>query len=392
MDQGYVISIFKGLVMKILFLATYGDFLSTFELSNIKLCISLGYEVHCASDFESAQYNLKTAKLDRLGVVKHQVKFSRSPFDLQNLQSLKELIRLIRAEEIEVVDCHNAVIGAFARIASQLCHVKYVIYTAHGFFFYKGSSLKKQLLFKPIESFFARWTDLLITINQEDYKAASKMKTRGRALYVPGVGIDTEMIKHADRHTAQYIAEFGLSEHARIFLNVGELITRKNQETAIKAFAKANIRNSYLLICGIGQEQSSLMKLIEDLHLEKRVLLLGYRNDIVNLMKLADVFVFPSFQEGLPVALMEAMASGLPCICSDIRGNDDLISDGEGGWLFNPVDSKKLAELMQKTTTANLEEMGKKNQRKIKQFDSENVRNIMSSQYKAIRSGLSARR
>lgn len=107
---------------------------------------------------------------------------------------------------------------------------------------------------------------------------------------------------------------------------------------------KLNNPQAVLLIAGDGEKKEELEKDIHDLQLEKNVKLLGYRTDVKELLKAADCLVFPSYQEGLPGALMEAMASGLPCIASNIRGNTDALQDS--GFLFSPDDVDGLAELM----------------------------------------------
>lgn len=368
---------------KVLFLATYGDFLATFELSNISLWNELGYEVHCASNFKNEEYNLRTVKLLDYNAKLHEIAFDRKPFTINNIREYKRLINLIKKEKFDVIDTHNAVVSAFARIAAQQCGVKKVIYTPHSFFFYKGCSIKNNIIYKNVESFLARKTDLLITINKEDYEAAKKMPVRGKAIYVPGVGIDTNKIINLPVDKRKYCKEFSIPEDACIFISVGELINRKNHITAIKAFAKANISNSYYLICGIGELKEELNSLIENLGMKNRILLLGYRIDAKEIMKASDIFIFPSYQEGLPVALMEAMACGLPCIVSNIRGNVDLIQDKNGGWLFEPNDVKELAKLMRESIKENkIKDACKQlNQNKIKIFDKINVRNIMKEEY-----------
>ena len=369
--------------MNILFLATYGDFLATFELSNIMLWQELGCTVHCASNFSNENYNLKTSKLDEIGVIRHEIEFKRNPFKIENLMAYKQLIGLIQQEKIDVVDCHNAVVGVFARLAASRCKLNKVVYTPHSFFFYEGCPTKNKLIYKSVETYMSRKTDLLVSINKEDYAASIKMPLRGKALYVPGVGVDTKKIFNTPRKRESYCAEFGFPKDSIIFASVGELIHRKNHATAIKAFAEANISNAFYVICGIGELTDELSCLIHDLHLENKVKLLGYRLDAKEIMKAADVFVFPSYQEGLPVALMEAMACGLPCIASRIRGNVDLIDENKGGLFFEPDDLRKLKEQM--ITVANAPEKriqwGKYNQIRIKEFDIENVRTIMRREY-----------
>ena len=370
--------------MNVLFLATYGDFLATFELSNIRLWIELGYTVHCASNFNEKKYNLKTAHLDEIGVIKHELEFSRSPLGKANIKTFIQLLGIIRDEKIEVIDCHNAVVGAYARLAASRCKIKKVIYTPHSFFFYEGCPTKNRIIYKNVEAFLARKTDLLITINQEDYNAAKKMKIRGKVIFIPGVGIDTKAIEALPERRVEYRKEFGLPDNAIIYLSVGELITRKNHEMAIRAFAELKEENTYYLICGIGELDNHLHKMIDELGLNSRVRLLGYRLDAKELMKASDAFFFPSFQEGLPVALMEAMSAGLPCIVSRIRGNVDLIEENEGGLFFNPNDMATAVEAL--VTFAKMDKSivlkwKERNKEKAKEYDINNVRQVMRKEY-----------
>lgn len=371
---------------KVLFLATYGDFLATFEYSNILLWQSLGVEVHCASNFAERKYNLKTNRLKKSGVILHELHFDRKPFSCKNLKSFKKLKKIISSEHIDIIDCHNAVVGAYARIASWQCGIKKIIYSPHGFFFYKGSP-KKNEIFKLVETSLSRITDLLITINEEDYNAAKKMPIRGKAIYVPGIGIDTNNIKKIPNMRVKYHRSLGIPDNSKVYISVGELISRKDHETAIRAFAKANLKDSYYVIAGIGALEPRLKELINKLNMTKKIFLLGYRLDAKDLMKSSDVFIFPSRQEGLPVALMEAMACGLPCLVSKIRGNVDLIDEEQGGYLFKAGDvndlQKKLLQF-NRISPAMLKNMKQYNEKKIEMFDIKNVRKIMLAEYRAL--------
>lgn len=371
---------------KVLFLATYGDFLATFEYSNITLWQSLGVEVHCASNFDNKKYNLKTDRLRALGVYLHELDFDRKPISSNNLKTYNKLKKIIRDEKIDIIDCHNAVVGAYARMAAKQCKVKKVIYTPHGFFFYHGCPNKNKI-FKVAETELSRITDLLVNINKEDYIAAKKMPLRGKTIYVPGIGIDTKYIEKIKDQRAKYCKELNIPVNSKIYISVGELIPRKNHITAIKAFAQADISNSYYLIAGIGQLKDELQAEIDKLGMSTRIKLLGYRLDVKELVKSCDVFLFPSFQEGLPVALMEAMACGLPCIASSIRGNVDLIDDNKGGFLFRPdqiTELRRDIEKIDKNLDSYKESMGTYNQKKIPRFDVKNVQKIMLKEYKNI--------
>lgn len=368
---------------KILFISTYGDFLATFEYSNIGLLINMGYEVHCASNFSEKGYNRKINRLDEIGVIKHDIDFERSPFKIKNIKIYKRLIELIKREGIDVIDCHNAVISVLARLAAKKCNVKKVIYTPHSFFFYEGCPIKNKLIYKNVETFLARYTDLLIGINKEDYEAARKMPIRGKALYVPGVGINVNDIQKLPNKRNEYCKEFGIPNNSIIFVSVGELIERKNHITALRAFAKANIKNSFYIICGFGELEDKLKAECIKLGIENRVIFTGFRLDAKEIMKASDIFIFPSYQEGLSVALMEAMACGIPCIVSKIRGNVDLIDEEKGGMFFSPQDVDRLANELCILGFNNEKRhiFGNYNYNKANIYDISNIQKIMRTEY-----------
>ncbi|MFV0529128.1 MAG: glycosyltransferase family 4 protein [Lachnospiraceae bacterium] len=374
---------------KVLFTATYGDFLATFELSNIKILRELHCEVHCASNFTNAAYNRNLEKLKEAGVILHEVDFSRTPCSGRNIAAYRKLKQIMRDEQIDILDTHNPIVSVFARWAAHRCRLRHVFYTTHGFAFYEGSSFRKKVLYKTMEKVCARYTDHLICINREDYRAASTMPVRGKVLYVPGVGIDTVKIAEVPTLKAQYCAQLQIPSDAGILISVGELIPRKNYRSALLAFHRLGLENTYYLICGIGTLQEELQEEVRQLGLTGKVRFLGYRSYVIQLMKISDIFVHTSFQEGLPVALMEAMACGLPCLVSAIRGNTDLITSDQGGLLCAPTDHAALAASMGVLLkdTKRRAEYGRYNLAKSKKFDIAQVQDTMHKEYKkAIRS------
>lgn len=333
---------------KVLYVATYGDFFASFQIDNMKLWQKLGCEVHCAADFTDKNYNRFTEKIDAIGVTKHQVDFVRTPFSLKNFNAYKQIKNILNDEEITILDTHNPVASILSRLAAKSAGIKKVMYTVHGFFFYKGASLKNNLLFKPVEFVMARLTDIIITTNLEDYEAAKKMKVRGKSYYVHGVGVDVSNIRKLLISKAEKRNEFGIPEDALVMISIGENIPRKNHETAIRAFAKLNNQNVYYIVVGDGALHQYLIDLSKELGVKDRVLFPGYREDANELLKMSDIYVFPSLQEGLSVALMQAMAAKLPVIASKIRGNVDCIDNELGGITVAAKDIGGFTKAMEK--------------------------------------------
>jgi glycosyltransferase involved in cell wall biosynthesis len=213
-----------------------------------------------------------------------------------------------------------------------------VFYTAHGFHFFKGASLINWIVYYPIEKWLAKYTDTLITINKEDYKIAQNKLKPNKVEYIQGIGIDIKRYSNLNINKSLKRKEIGVPVDSLLILSIGELNKNKNHEIVIRALAEINDKKIHYVICGKGHLKEHLNNLSLSLGLEKNVHILGYREDIAEICNIADIFIFPSFREGLPVALMEAMATGLPVICSKIRGNVDLIENNVNGFTFETDD------------------------------------------------------
>ncbi len=359
---------------KVIFVANTARFFVMFEQNNIRLLQSMGYEVHCASNFEHERDVDAKSILEKLNVTIHQIDIARSPFSVRNLNAYRQLKALMKQERFDLVDCHTPMGGVLARLAAKATKTAPVLYTAHGFHFYKGCPLQNRLIYETIERWLARYTDGLITINEEDYQAAKSFHLRGKAYKIPGVGIDVKGIHDLKVDRAQKRRELGVPEDAFVMLSVGDLNANKNHSTAIKAFAKADIPNSYYLICGEGELRNELNSLAEKLGVSQRVRLLGFRNDVREILKASDLFVFPSFREGLSVALLEAASAGVTCIASNIRGNVDLLEQSQ---LFSPADEEKIADIMRKSVG----EKQAPNQKVYEKFDKTEVEKRMENIY-----------
>lgn len=264
-----------------------------------------------------------------------EIPFSRSPFSADNVRAFSRLRKLIKKEKFDLIHCHTPTAGVISRLAAagMRKHGTKVFYTAHGFHFYKGSSLLSKLVFYPAEWLCSFFTDVLILINDEDYELAITHLHAKKAVKMNGVGIDFQKFVCGDRSKSEIRAELNIPGDVPVLLNVGELIERKNQGFLIKTLS--DIENAFLVICGSGRLENDLSELAEKYGVSDRVIFAGFRSDIPNIMKASDIFVFPSLQEGLPIALAEAMACSMPCIASDIRGCRDLIVNGINGLLFS---------------------------------------------------------
>lgn len=253
------------------------------------------------------------------------IDFARSPFSTQTLVAYNQLKKLFANEHFDLVHTHTPVGSVLTRLAAR----KYrklgtkVIYTAHGFHFYEGSSKSSWLLWYPIERYMTRYCDMLLTINDEDYRRAKSFACC-EVRHVPGVGVDIK--RHAKARDAHLIEHTKERDSYVRLLSVGDLNENKNHSVLLEmmTFLPSEYR---LDIAGEGPLRDMLLSKADELGLSERVSLLGFRNDIPDLLETTDIFLMPSKREGLPVSMLEAMASACVCVSSACRGSEDLLGE-----------------------------------------------------------------
>lgn len=380
---------------KALVLASVASMIDQFNMPNIRLMIEMGYQVDVATNFVegSTCSDEKIAVLKHMladmGVECHQVDFARNVLKVsQNLRAYRQTRKLVKVNHYNLIHSHSPIGGLLSRIAVKDMRKKgtKMIYTAHGFHFFKGAPKLNWLIFYPIEKVSSQWTDVLVTITHEDYKLAQEKMNAKKVVYVPGVGIDTKTF-HPDANASEINAkkrkELALRTDDVVLLSVGELNKNKNHEIVLRAMAKLNNKNVHYVIAGSGILKDFLEQLSQELGVRNQLHLLGFRTDVRELFKMADVFVHPSHREGLSVAVMEAMASSLPIICSKIRGNTDLIDEGKGGCLFSPTDEEgTLKALKAVVNCQDRKGMGAYNVKKAEGLDVTVVLETMRELYK----------
>ena len=333
---------------KALQLANVASMIDQFNRSNIDILLSLGYAVDVVADFSNPGLISKD-KAERLK--KHLTELNVRVIDIavprtlnpKNLiRAYREIKQLIAKEQYQLIHCHSPIGGVLCRQAAKKERKKgtFLIYTAHGFHFYDGAPVINWLLYYPLEKYYSHYTDILITINNEDYKRASKKFFAGKTLKIPGIGIDTEKFLNCKVNLRRKREELGLKSEDFVLLSVGELSERKNQQIVLNALAKMNhqgsLENIVYLIVGLGDLQDKFRNWITENGLSEHVKLLGFRTDITELCKIADCFVHTSIREGLGIAPLEAMAAGLPLISSYVNGIKDYTEEGVSGCCIDP--------------------------------------------------------
>lgn len=349
-----------------------------FNSVNIGALQDEGFEIHIACNFVKGNTASKEAieeykkEWEAKKIISHHIDFLRSPFSFKSFEIYRRTSKLIESEDFDIIHCHTPIVSAFTRIAVSRLKVKAkVIYTAHGFHFYKGCPLLNWLMYYPVEKFLAPKTDLLITMNKEDYERAQKHLKAHQIGFINGVGINANDIYETQTDRAGMREMFGIPDDQLIMISVGEVNHNKNHKVAIEALSLCENKNIHYIIAGVGNCVDEYLELARLCNVEDRVHFIGFRKDIYKILKASDIFVFPSYREGLSVALTEAMACGLPVVASRIRGNIDLIDDNCGGFLCKPTDAKSMASYIDTlaTDTELRFRMGSYNYEKAKKYD-----------------------
>jgi len=377
---------FGEIEMKILYLTTISNTMNAFLIPHIKMLIDEGHQVDVAFNIEQEVNH----EIINMGCKIHEIHFQRTPFKIENVKAYRELKKIIVTEKYDVIHTHTPVASTISRLACRKLKSIKVFYTAHGFHFFKGAPIKNWLLFYPIEKFLAKYTDVLITMNEEDYTTVKTKKFKEKKIVkVNGVGIDlhkfvpqTEELKYSLRK------KYGYSDKDFILIYVAELSKRKHQDLMINAVAKSakSIPNIKLLLVGEGSLRSQYSNLVKSLGIEKNIELLGYRKDVPNLMLLSDVLVSSSRQEGLPVNVMEGMATGLPMIVTNCRGNCDLVKNEFNGYIVGTDDvdmmSRRIEDIYRDNEKRDM--FGKNNLKIIKQYSLDSVLDNMRKIYREL--------
>ena len=317
---------------KVLFTATVDSHILHFHLPYLKLFKENGYKVHVATNGDE-----EIPFCD----VKHKISFERSPLKINNLKAIKDLKKIIDKENFEIIHTHTPMGSVVTRLAAMSARKKgtRVIYTAHGFHFFKGAPKKNWIIFYPIEKIMSRVTDDLILINQEDYNLAKEKFHAKRTHLVPGVGVDPNKFNFdfPEEEKAKLRKSLGLKKTNFVMIYPAELSKRKNQKMLIEVMQKLVKKNKKfkLLLPGKDSFNGKYQEMVKEYKLENNIKFLGYRQDIPKLLRISNLSVSSALQEGLPVNLLEAMQVGMPIVATDCRGNRDLVVEEKNGYIVD---------------------------------------------------------
>lgn len=319
-----------------------------FLVPHVKNLAENGFEVEIACSNVGGRMEEVRAALEDTVKAIHVLRLERNPASPRNLLGYGDMRRLLKENRYDIIWTNEPVMGVVTRLAAN----KYrrqgtkVVYMCHGFHFYKGAGKLNWVVFYPIERFMSRMCDMIVTINRED-EARAKTFHAPRVEYIHGIGVNTDRLRSRDAQS-DIRKELNLAEDDFLVLSVGELNENKNHQVVIRALAQLQDPKIHYLLCGKGELRDRLEALAKELGLEENVHFLGYRRDVVDICNQCDVFVLPSFREGISVASLEAMYCGMPLITSRVRGADDYLQDGESGFFCDAQDAAGFAEAIRK--------------------------------------------
>lgn len=367
---------------KVLFTATVDSHILNFHLPYLKLFKDNGYEVHVATNGDE-----EIPYCD----IKHKVSFERSPIKWNNIRAIKQLKNIINKEKFEIIHTHTPMGGVVTRLAAKSARKKLktkVIYTAHGFHFYKEAPILNWLVYYPIERILSKYTDDIITINNEDYEFAKKKLKSTRIHYVPGVGMDSEKFSFnmTDEEKVNLRKDLGIEKEDFVLIYPAEISNRKRQIWLINTISHIFKKNKkmHLLLPGKDLLNGECEKLIKELELENQIHLLGFRKDIPKLIAISNLAVSSAKQEGLPVNVLESMYYGIPLIVTNCRGNRDLIKNEKNGYIVELNDKEDFCNKILKIFNMSKEELSKikeNNQKEIEKYVLDKVIKDMNKIY-----------
>lgn len=348
---------------KILFTANLDSFIIKFLIPQLKYFKENNYEVSVASKSE----NIDIPYCD----IKYDVDFARG-FNLkQNINSYKEMKKILKENHYDIISCHTPFGGAIPRLALKNLKIKdtKIVYMAHGFHFFKNGPLLNWLIFYPVEKYLAKFTDSIITINLDDYELAKK-KFKSKIYYVPGIGLDPKRfeIKFTEKDKKDLRNSLGLNEKDFVMIYVAEINKNKRQLWLTETVKDllANNKNMHLLLVGKDWLNNKCQNYVKKIGLDKQIHFLGFRKDVPELFAISNVSLTSSLREGLPVNVMEAIYMGLPVVATSCRGNRDLISNNINGFVVDINDKKEFCNKI-----LEVYKLSKKERDNIKKVDKE---------------------
>lgn len=367
---------------KVLFVASVYTHLAAFHIPFMKLLQERGYEIHAAaSSAEGRKEDVEAAR-----VTCWEIPFARSPYTPGNLRAYRELRALLRGHHFDLIHVHTPVAAFMGRYLAKVTQQGPVLYTAHGFHFYKGAPRRNWMIYYNAERLAARWTDGLVVMNGEDFDNAKKLgfEPEQNLFYVHGVGVDLTEFSNSVAENDSIRTTLAIDPRDVVVTCVAEFNDNKNHVFLLEAWREFTQRHNHghLLLVGTGEKIGALQQRVKQEGIS-RVHFLGYRGDVPQILRETDIVTLVSRREGLPKAVMEAMAAGKPVVATNVRGNRDLVEHGKTGLLVELGDVPGLVNALERLTSDPelRAAMGATGQEKIRDYSLERILGEMAGIY-----------
>lgn len=369
--------------MKIIQLCAIDQTMKIFLQSLNKGLMDQGFEVTCVCSEGPYTEELKNGGLNVINTpIERKIDFC------SNIKSIYRLYKLFKSVRPDVLHVHTPIASILGRVAAKLAKVPIVIYTAHGFYFHDNMSPMKHGLFLYIEKYMAKYfTDLIFTQSEEDRLTAIKNSFLDeRKIVCIGNGVDINRkfnpLNVENIEIQRLFEELKLTERDIIITFIGRLVSEKGIVELLEAFSSIASDHVKLLVVGDidqGCRDQKTKNLISSSYLHNRnIIFTGFRGDINNILYITDIFCLPSYREGMPRTIIEAMAMECAVIATDIRGCREEVVDGKTGFLVkpqSPYDIQNKLELLiaEENVLSSMKKEGRK--RAEKYFDEKQVVN-----------------
>jgi glycosyltransferase involved in cell wall biosynthesis len=264
---------------------------------------------------------------------------------LTNLRAVADLRRIIVQGAYDVVHTHSSVAGVVGRLAARAANCPVVVHHIHGWPIHQEMSTQARLFYLLMERFCARYTTRFIAVSRQDIR-------KGLAYGIGSAekftliynGIDLQKFRQpVDENAVR--AELGVEPHGKLVGMIGRLDQQKNPLDFIRtaALVVQDYADVQFLLVGDGPLRPACERLIEELQLQPKIRLLGYRNDVARILPILTLTALSSLWEGLPIAFLEAMSAGKPIVANQVDGASDVVIDGETGFLVPPHQPAQMA-------------------------------------------------
>ena len=366
--------------MKVLFTANTLRHLYLCHRPYLKYFKDMGYEVHTASNEDKLLDNVSKS---------YKLSIKRTPYSFMNIKAIFELRKIIKREGYDIIHTHTPMGAVVTRIALLFARKRNtkIIYTAHGFHFFKGCPKINYLLYFPIEKILSRYTDMIITINKEDYDFAKK-HFKSDIRYIDGIGFNADKFKNRlDKKDRDSLRRYiGISNKDYVISYISEISKRKRQEYLLKVISKMNITNEKFLFIGDDSKGNRVKRLIKKYNLMDIVKIIGFNDNVSDYLDISDMVISVSKQEGLPLNIMEAMYKEKPIVVTDCRGNRDLIKHMENGMVVALNDYAGLIDAINylKTNSKEVKRMGNNNRKIVDKYSIKSILPVMEKIYKEL--------